>query len=192
MLVPCPQNFEAVRHGFFCLTSDRKENDELFTMSFDRGHLPRIRFTLVMAFVLMIVVSAPADDTWHNVYHSLRKFFTGKSGPTPTVHHRVRRSLDHDKADHSMEPTPSPAESSPRPESSATPRVVILPATSPTTPNPEAKPGAENSAKAPEAVVKPSPAPELGPVLRSLSEPSPTSSPAVPPNPSAASGNSTD
>jgi hypothetical protein len=143
-------------------------------MSFDRWHLPRIRLRPVLAFVLVFAISAQADDTWHNIYHSLRRFFTGKSSATPAVHHRVRRSEDHDKADHSMEAAASPAQNSPTPESSGTPRVVILPATSPSA---EMTPGTENSAKAPEAVVKPTPAPELGPVLRSLSGPSPTSAP---------------
>ena len=158
-------------------------------MSFDRWHLPRIRLMSVLAFVLVsATVSAQADDTWHNIYHSLRRFFTGKPSSTPTVHHRVRRSEAREKADHSMEPTPSPAESSPSPEVSATPRVVILPATSPAA---EATPGTENSARAPNAVVKPEASPDLGPVLRSLSGPSPVSSPAVIPSPAPERGSST-
>jgi hypothetical protein len=163
-------------------------------MSLDRWILPRARLAPVLAFVLAVAVSAQADDTWHNVYHSLRRFFTGKSGATPTPHHHVRRSADHDKADHSMEPSPSPAEASPSPDASAAPRVVILPATSPTpeaTPATSVTPAPENSVRAPQAVVQPEASPDLGPVLRSLPGPSPASSPAAPPSPPSGTGKTT-
>ena len=138
-------------------------------MSFDRWYPPRIRLTSILAFVLLVAFSAQAQDTWHNVYHSLKRFFTGKPSSTPTVvHHHRRRSQDEEKS----EPTPAPAENEPSPGASATPRVVILPATSPAA---ETTPGTENPAKtpesaakpepSPEAGVKPSPSPELGPVL---------------------------
>jgi hypothetical protein len=149
-------------------------------MSFDRWYSTTARLASVMAFILLLGVSAQADDTWHNVYHSLRRFFTGKPNPTPVVHHHVRRSEDREKNNHLAEPTPPPAEGTPSPESSTTPRVVILPATTPTTSNAEATPATENSTHAPEAAVKPTPSPELGPVLRSLSGPNPANSPAVP------------
>jgi hypothetical protein len=155
-------------------------------MSIDRWYLPRIRLTSILAFGLLVAVSAQADDTWHNVYHSLKRFFTGKPSSTPVVHHHRRRSQDEEKS----EPSPAPAENVPSPGASATPRVVVLPATSPTT---ETTPGTENPAKepeaaakpgpSPEAAVKPSPSPELGPVLRSLSGPTPVSGPGVIPSP---------
>ena len=156
-------------------------------MSFDRWYLPCIRLTSVLAFVLVATVSAQADDTWHNVYHSLKRFFTGKSSSSSTpVHHRVRRSEDHQKTNPSTEPTPSTADRSHLPDASATPRVVILPATSPTT---EAAPGTENSVRAPEAVVKPEASPDSGPVLRSLSSPTPLSTPTILPSTTPRTGN---
>jgi len=156
-------------------------------MSFDRWYLPCLRLTSVLAFVLVATVSAQAVDSCHNVYHSLKKFFTGKSSSSSTpVHHRVRRSEDHEKTNPSTGPTPSAADSSHLTEASATPRVVILPATSPTT---EATPGTENSVRAPEAVVKPEPSPDSGPVLRSLSAPTPVSAPTIFPSPTPRTGN---
>ena len=157
------------------------------TMSFDRWYFRCLRLTSVLAFVLVATVSAQADDTWHNVYHSLKRFFTGKSSPSSTpVHHRVRRSEDHEKTNPATERTPSSADSSHLPGASATPRVVILPATSPNT---EATPGTENSVRAPETVVKPEPSPDLGPVLRSLSGPTPVSGPSILPSPTPRTGN---
>ncbi len=157
-------------------------------MSFHRWYLPCVRLASVLAFILVVSVSAQADDTWHNVYHSLKRFFTGKPSSTPIVHHRVRRSEDHEKTNPATEPTPSSAESSPSPGASATPRVVILPATSPTT---EASPGTENSVRAPEVAAKPEPSPQIGAVLRSLSGPTPVSSPTALPSPAPGAGNTT-
>ena len=164
-------------------------------MSFDRWDLLRLRLTSILAFVLVVAVSAHADDTWHNVYHSLKRFFTGKSSATPTVHHRRRRSEDDEKTNPPVEPLPSPGNNVPSPGASATPRVVILPAASP---GAEGTPGVENSVRAPEsaakpepspeAAAKPSPSPELGPVLRSLSGPTPMSSPGVIPSPAPGGG----
>jgi hypothetical protein len=157
-------------------------------MSFERCRLLCIRLTSVLALVLAMSVSAQAQDTWHNVYHSLKRFFTGKSSATPIVHHRTRRYEEHEKTNHSTEPTPSLAESSPSPGASATPRVVILPASSPSA---TAIEGTENSFRTPDAAVKPERSPELGPVLRSLSEPTPVSNPAVLPSPVAGTGSTT-
>jgi hypothetical protein len=134
-------------------------------MSFDRWYLPYIRLTSVLAFSFVVIASGQADDAWHNVYHSLKKFFAGKSSSNSTVHHRVKRS------EHSTQAT-----SSPSPEATPTPRVVILPAMSPS-------PGPENPARVPETVVKPEPSPDQGPVLRSLPGPTPVSSPTILPSP---------
>jgi hypothetical protein len=163
-------------------------------MSVDRWYLPRIRLASILALVLAVTVPAHADDTWHNVYHSLKRFFTGKSSPTPTVHHRRRRSEDDRKTNPSVEPSPSPGDNSAG--ASATPRVVILPAASPAV---EGTPGVESSVRTPESTAKPepspeaaaktSPAPELGPVLRSLSRPTPMSSPGVIQSPAPGGGN---
>lgn len=155
-------------------------------MRSDRWYLPCIRLASVLAFVLVVTVSAQGDDTWHNIYHSLKRFFTGKPSQSPTVHHHVRRSESREKTTPSTEPAPASAESSRSPGASVTPRVVILPATSP---SPDATSGTENSVRAPEAVVKPEPSPELGPVLRSLSGPTPLTSPAGVPSPTPGAGN---
>ena len=157
-------------------------------MSFDRRLLSRLRLRSALAIVLLSAVSAQADDTWHNVFHSLKRFFTGKPSSTPIVHHRSKRSQEREKTGPSTEPAESPAVSTSSPGASATPRVVILPATSPTA---EASPGVANSARIPEEDVKPTPSPELGPVLRSLSAPTPMSSPAVLPSPAPGAGNTT-
>ena len=120
-------------------------------MSFERCYSPCIRLASMVAFVLAMTISAQADDTWHNVYHSLKRFFTGKPSATPVVHHRTRRYVEHDKTEHSTEPTPAVAEGSPSPAASATPRVVILPASSPTV---TTTGGTESSVPAPGAAAK--------------------------------------
>jgi hypothetical protein len=164
------------------------------TMNIDRRSLLRIRLTSILALFLLIAVSVQADDTWHNVYHSLRKFFTGKSGPTPTVHHRRRHTEEDEKSTPSTEPSPSPAANDASAGASATPRVVILPASSP---GAEATPGAENPVRTPDEAAKTEPSPEaakstptpeLGPVLRSLSGPTPMSNPGVIPSPAPGAG----
>jgi hypothetical protein len=162
-------------------------------MSFERYYSSCIRLAAMAAFVLTMTVSAQADDTWHNVYHSLKRFFTGKPSATPVVHHRTRRYVEHDKTEHSVEPTPAVAEGSPSPAASATPRVVILPASSPTvtTTQGAATQGAENSVRAPEAAAKADHSTEIGPVLRSLSEPTPAGNPAALPSPVAGTGTTT-
>ena len=149
-------------------------------MRFDRWGLPGIRLMSVLAFVLVATVSAQGDDTWHNVYHSLKRFFTGKPSATPVVHHRVRHSVNHEKNSPTPEPAPSLAEGSPSPDVSATPRVVILPAASPAAEEPQPRqqtPAPVTTVRAPEGVSKPQPSPEFGPVLRSLSGPSPADNP---------------
>lgn len=158
-------------------------------MSFERCYSPCIRLAAMVAFVLAMTLSAHADDTWHNVYHSLKRFFTGKPSATPVVHHRTRRYVEHDKTDHSAEPAPAVAEGSPSPAASATPRVVILPASSPTVTTTE---GTESSVRAPDSAAKSDRSPQLGAVLRSLSEPTPASNPAAAlPSPVAGTGTTT-
>lgn len=157
-------------------------------MSFDRRFLSHSRLTSAFALVLLLTVSAQADDWGHNVFHTLKRFFTGKPSSTPVVHHHSRRSEERQKAAPGIEPAESPAVSSSSPGASATPRVVVLPAASPTA---ETSPGVVNSARTPEEAVKPAPSPELGPVLRSLSGPTPASSPGVLPSPAPGAGNTT-
>jgi hypothetical protein len=163
-------------------------------MSFDRRYVPCLRLISALIFLSVLTPSAQADDTWHNVYHSLKRFFTGKPSSTPVVHHRRRRTDDDEKTNPSTEHSSSPAENAPSPGASATPRVVILPASpaseaTPGTENPARGPGsAEKAEPSPGASAKPSPSSDLGPVLRSLSEPTPTSNPGVLPTPAPTGG----
>jgi hypothetical protein len=159
-------------------------------MRVERGYSPCLRLASMVALVLAMAVSAQADDTWHNVYHSLKRFFTGKPSATPVVvHHHTKRYAEHNKTEHSTtEPTPAVAEGSPAPAASATPRVVVLPASSPT---PTTTEGNENSVRAPDSAAKADHSPELGPVLRSLGEPTPASNPAALPSPVAGTGTTT-
>src|ERR1700736_6029511 len=156
-------------------------------MIFERWYLPCVRLLSVLAVIMVVTVSAQADDTWHNVYHSLKRFFTGKPSATPVVHHRARRTEDRERANPSPASPPATAENAPSPGTSATPRVVILPATSPA---PDTTQRPENPVRAPEAVT-PEPSPQIGAILRSLSGPKPAGSPAVQPSPAPAAGNAT-
>jgi hypothetical protein len=163
-------------------------------MRIDRRSLLRTRLTSILALFLLMAVSVQADDTWHNVYHSLKRFFTGKSSATPTAHHRRKHSEDDEKGLPSTEPSPSPGANDASTGASATPRVVILPASSPAA---EATPGVENPVRTPDSAAKTEPSPEaakstptpeLGPVLRSLSGPTPVSNPGVIPSPAPGAG----
>ena len=84
-------------------------------MSFERWYLPCVRLLSVLAVIMVVTLSAQADDTWHNAHHSLKRFFTGKPSATPVVHHRVRRSEDREIANPSPASTPVTAEISPTP-----------------------------------------------------------------------------
>jgi hypothetical protein len=150
------------------------------TKDIDRRSRLRLRLRSILVILLLMGVSVQAQDTWHNVYHSLKRFFTGKSSPTPTVHHRRRHIEDGEKSTPSPEPSPSPGANDASAGASATPRVVILPASSP---GAGATPEAGSPARTPDAATKTEPSPEaakstptpeLGPVLRSLSGPTPT------------------
>ena len=143
---------------------------------------------IMSAFVLLLSVtpSAQADDTWHNIYHSLKRFFTGNASSSPSPGHHAKRSADHSKKNRSTESASATAEGSPEPDASPTPRVVILPATSPaagsdqTTVSPPAKP---------EATAKPEASPNLTPVLVSVPLPTPSGSPKILPSAASATGN---
>ena len=108
-------------------------------MKFVRGNFRLARVILGLALATAVTVPAIADDTWHNVYHSLKHFFTGKSGssPTPTTHHHVKHA-DHEKTEEAPQASPSPPASVTTarevvlpPGESATPRVVVWPASTP-------------------------------------------------------------
>jgi peptidoglycan DL-endopeptidase CwlO len=88
---------------------------------------------VVVTAVLSCFVTTLAcgdDDTWHNIYHSLKRFFNGEDHKTQTVHHSssgARRS-HHAKAVAKASPTP-----------------MVLPS-----PNPEGSPGSTTESSASE------------------------------------------
>ena len=157
----------------------------IIQVSSDRWFLRSICLMSASVLLLSVTPSARADDTWHNIYHSLKRFFTGNSSSSPSPSHRAKRSANQSKTNRSMESGSTTAEGSPEPGASPTPRVVILPATSPaaeshqTTVSPPAKP---------EATVKPEASPNLTPVLRSLPLPTPSGSPKILPSAAPATG----
>jgi len=176
-------------------------------MNFDRVNFRVTRLILGLALTFVISAPASADDTWHNVYHSLKHFFTGKSGssPTPAVHHRAKHAVSRENTEEAGQTSPSASpspsvstaeQSAPSRIPSATPRVVVLPAATPVS-SPTAA-TSENSTN-PDAAQKspgeqPTPPPvdatkpvglapksesttEVGPVLRSLSDQGAAASP---------------
>ena len=107
-------------------------------MKFVRGNFRLTRVILGLALATAVSVPAIADDTWHNVYHSLKHFFTGKSGssPTPTTHHHVKHAANNEKTEEAPQASPSASVTTARevvlpPGESATPRIVVLPASTP-------------------------------------------------------------
>jgi hypothetical protein len=137
-----------------------------------------MRIALGLVLTLAVSVPARADDTWHNIYHSLKHFFTGKSSSsaTPAVHHHVKHAT-------SPENTEEAGQSSPA--ASATPRVVVLPAATPAAaaskspassePTPgsageQPTPASANAARPTGSAGKTDAATDVAPVLRSLSD----------------------
>ncbi len=159
-----------------------------------RWLLRSVRVISALLLLLSLTPSARADDTWHNVYHSLKRFFTGKSGSSPTPSHRTRRSTTRAKTEQATEspsatPEGSPVpgvEGSPEPGASPTPRVVILPAASPAGKNDQAL---ANPPAKPDPPVKPEASPNKSPVLLSL--PAPGASPKIGASPVPGTGNAT-
>ncbi len=154
----------------------------------DRWFLRAIRILSALVLLLSVTPSARADDTWHNIYHSLKRFFTGNSSSSPSPSHRAKRSANHLRTNRSIESASATPEGSPENGASPTPRVVVLPAASPaaesdqTTLSPTAKP---------EAAVKPEASPNLTPVLLSLPLPTPSGSPRILPSAAPGTGNAT-
>src|SRR6516225_6238960 len=100
-------------------------------VSFDRWHSRFICIMSTLVILFSVTPSVRADDTWHNIYHSLKRFFTGDSSSNRSPHHRAKRATAHEKTDRSTEPVSTAAEGSPRPAASPAPRLVVLPAASP-------------------------------------------------------------
>jgi hypothetical protein len=138
---------------------------------------------LVSALVLVCSATptARADDTWHNIYHSLKRFFTGSSSSSPSPGHRAKRSANHLRTNQSTETSSTAPDRSPDSGASPTPRVVILPAASPV---------ASDQAKV-NPPAKPEVSPSMTPVLLSLPQPTPSAGPKVMPSVAPGTGNPT-
>jgi hypothetical protein len=109
----------------------------------------------VLLFCFLLSAAAPhaqADDTWHNIYHSLKRFFTGNDRRS----HATAQSR-HQPVRHSHTRTNSEKSD----VSSSEPRVIVLP---------EATPAKSEHADKPADKISPeaAPAPNSSPVLRSM------------------------
>jgi hypothetical protein len=163
-------------------------------MNFNREKFRLMHLALGLVLTLAVSVPARADDTWHNIYHSLKHFFTGKSSSsaTPAVHRHVKHATKPENTEEAGQSSPAPSasvaggqESGAAPAASATPRVVVLPAATPAaaaTQSPassEATPvsageqatsGSTTAGRPTESAGKTDSATDVGPVLRSLSD----------------------
>ena len=157
-------------------------------VSSDRWFLRSIRIALALMLLLSVTPSAQADDTWHNIYHSLKRFFTGESSSSPSPKHRAKRSASHARTDRSSELASTTPAGSPEPGVSPTPRVVVLPAASPAA---ESDQEILSQPAKPEALVKPEASPNLTPVLLSMPLPTPSGSPKILPSAAPGTGNAT-
>ncbi|MBW0001581.1 MAG: hypothetical protein JO015_21000 [Verrucomicrobia bacterium] len=104
-------------------------------------------------FALGILSARADDDTWHNVYHSLKRFFTGSD----SHHHHSTESTTHRhrSAKRTASPTPSSASSSSSSSVAATAKKTQnSPANGASENSPEAGPSPETR-----AVVLPEPSP---------------------------------
>src|ERR1700738_4332770 len=99
-------------------------------VSSDRWFLRSIRIALALMLLLSVTPSAQADDTWHNIYYSLKRFFTGESSSSPSPNPRANRPASPARPDRSSELASTAPGGSPEPAVSPTPRVVVLPAAS--------------------------------------------------------------
>ncbi len=161
----------------------------IISVSSDRWFLRSIRLVSALVLLLSVTPSARADDTWHNIYHSLKRFFTGEPSSSPSPSHRARRSASHARTtNQSTEPASTTPAGSPEPGASPTPRVVILPAASPAV---ESDQAIVNPPAKPEATVKPEASPNMTPVLLSMPLPTPGASPKILPSTGHGTGNAT-
>jgi hypothetical protein len=133
---------------------------------------------------LSVTPSVRADDTWHNIYHTLKRFFTGET----SSNHRAKRLANHVRTNRSPEPASMAAEGTHESGASPTPRVVVLPAASPAA---ESDQAILSSPEKPEAAATPEASPNLTPVLLSLPLPTPSASPRVLPSATPGTGNET-
>jgi type IV secretory pathway VirB10-like protein len=128
----------------------------------------------VLLFCVLLLTAMPyarGDDVWHNIYHSLKRFFTGEK-------HHSGVARRHRLASHShTQPADTPH------EESAEPRVIVLPGPTPeqnvdTTKPAEAKPAdAKPEDRKPDKSPKSTPTP--APTPTPTSAPTPNSSPVL-------------
>jgi hypothetical protein len=142
----------------------------------------------VLFLLLSVTPSVRADDTWHNIYHTLKRFFTGEASSSPSSNHRAKRSANHVRTNRSPEPASMAAEGTHESGASPTPRVVVLPAASPAV---ESDQAILSPPEKPEAAATPEASPNLTPVLVSLPLPTPSASPRVLPSATPGTGNET-
>jgi hypothetical protein len=108
----------------------------------------RININRVLLFCVLLstaTLNAWADDTFHNIYHSLKKFFTGDDKHSSAAPQRKHPPLKHSHA------RPSPEESQ---VNSSKPRTVVLPEATPTQGDRGAKPDDSKAAETKAADVK--------------------------------------
>jgi outer membrane biosynthesis protein TonB len=131
----------------------------------------------VLLFCVVLLAAMPyarGDDVWHNIYHSLKRFFTGEKHHSSASHRHRLVSHPH------TQPADTPH------EESAEPRVIVLPRSNseqngdttrpadakPTEPKPEnVKPDKSpepTSSPVPTPTPTPVPTPNSSPVLRSI------------------------
>jgi hypothetical protein len=110
-----------------------------------------VNMNRILLFCLLLLAATPharADDIWHNIYHTLKRFFTGGDKNQPTE--RKYRPSRHWHARSNSQKSSEPADSS-------EPRVIVLP---------EPTPAAGDSADSKPS--EPRPSPNSSPFLRSL------------------------
>jgi hypothetical protein len=124
----------------------------------------------VLIFCVLLLAAMPyarGDDVWHNIYHSLKRFFTGEK-------HHSGVARRHRLASHSH---PQPADT-PHEESSE-PRTVVLPGPIPEQNGNTAKPAGSKSTEPKPEDVKPEPTPTPAPTPTPTPAPTPDSSPVL-------------
>ena len=143
------------------------------------GGIPRVRsakdmnINRALLFCVLLsaaVPNAPADDPFHNVYHTLKRFFIGDDKHASTASQHRRPPLKH-----------SQAQSSPgEPQgNSSEPRTVVLPEATPVQGDRAAKPEDSKAADVKAGETKPRdtrPAEVIVPSAKSP-EPTPTANP---------------
>jgi hypothetical protein len=121
----------------------------------------------VLLFCVLLLTAMPyarGDDVWHNIYHSLKRFFTGEKHHSGAHRHRL--------ASHShAQPADTPH------EESAEPRVIVLPGPTPEQNGNTTKPAEVKPTESKHEDVKPDKSPDLTPTPASTPTPIPAPAP---------------